>query len=133
MNTLATPVKKTKTNQPQLLDQLLALVKELNQDLYIVSHDKKTHKITQYSTKPGQFGLDQIKSQLKKQPERATVHAASKLPGRLNKLKDQRKSKKQIADTNESTADSKKQTVASVTELKSEVSPAHLDNSSDLD
>ena len=62
MNTASPPTKKSKTTRPQMLDQLLALVKELNQDLYIVTQDKKTSKITQYSTRPGQFGFDQIKS-----------------------------------------------------------------------
>jgi len=44
----------------KMIKQLLALVNELGQDLYLCLHDRKSDSVTQFSSRPDAFRLEKI-------------------------------------------------------------------------
>ena len=57
--------KVVSTKQSNIIKQILQLVGQENQDLYICLKDKKTSKIHQYSSNVPEFGLSKIASLVK--------------------------------------------------------------------
>jgi hypothetical protein len=94
----------------------VALANELGQDLYLCLHDRKSDAVTQFSSRPDDFRLENIIALASKT---ATVHKAEKFASKLNKLQEARASlqENEVKDSNEETSESKKETVASTTSM----------------
>jgi len=106
----------------KMVKQLVALANELGQDLYLCLHDRKSDAVTQFSSRPDAFRLENITALASKT---ATVHKAEKFASKLNKLQEARASLQEndAKASNEETYESKKETVASTTPLELSIVP----------
>lgn len=117
--TLPKDTKQANHKKAKQFKQLLRMMNELNQDIYICIQDKKSGSIHQFSSDLNKFGNVHIAEQTKE--KNASLHKIEKFNAQLIKLQDkQLKASRQSC--NESSADSKKPTEASAADTKSDVS-----------
>lgn len=115
--TAASQLKKEKTDttkvvsskQSSIVKQILDLVGQQNQDLYICLKDKKTGKIHQFSSNVPEFSLSKITSIVKAQKKNKTdvTQSLDALSERISDVATQVSQQETCQEPNESTTESK--------------------------
>lgn len=84
MNTENTLTQKhSHSKRSKMVKQLLGLLNELEHDVYICLRERKTDILTQFSSSPEAFKIDQIQELVQKS---ATVHRVEKFHSKICKL-----------------------------------------------
>jgi NAD-specific glutamate dehydrogenase len=101
--------KVVSSKQSIILKQILELVSQQHQDLYICLKDQKTGKIHQYSSNVPEFGLSKIASIVKSQKKTKTdvTQALDALSEKISDVATQVSQQETSQEQNESTTESK--------------------------
>jgi len=101
--------KVVSSKQSIIVKQILDLVGQQNQDLYICLKDKKTGKIHQFSSNVPEFGLSKIASIVKAQKKNKTdvTQALDALSEKISDVATQVSQQETSQEPNESTIESK--------------------------